>query len=164
MVTNRRHPALLAALTLILVPAALAGDAPDDVPAKEAVHRFMRAFRSTKIDELMATVDVPWFHNSKKLIRDRDELKQEFEQLFERDPDRDTISFIIARAATYRTIRGQVNAAERKLLDEVLGPDDWVVLIVIHREDKARKERRRESVAILVRVRAGQTAVVGLRS
>ncbi len=142
-------------LVLALALAAFAEDKTDE-QAKEAANQFMKAVKARDIDAVMKTVQVPWFHNGKKVIKERDELKQEFGKLFEKR-DFAGLNYEIKQVVSYDSVRKKVNDKERELLDEVVGKDDRVVLVVL--DNKMKEER----VTLLVKQREGKAAVVGLR-
>jgi hypothetical protein len=144
----------VAGVLLILAPARAEDKA--DQQAREAVNQFMKAVKSRKIDDVMKTVQVPWFHEGKRVIKDRDELKQEFEKLFEKR-DFAGLTFEIKDVASYGSVRTKVNEKERELLDQVVEKEDRVVLITL---DSKMKE---EKITLLVKERQGKAAVVGLR-
>ncbi len=132
----------------------IAEDKPDDL-AKEVVGQFMKALRGNNLEAVLEAADVPWFHDGKKIIKDRDELKKEFKELLDKK-DLKALKFEIKRVVPYKDVRDQTNEEEQKLLDEVLdrSKDDRVLLVEID---------GKERVALMVRVREGRAVLVGLR-
>lgn len=152
------------ALTLSLATAALvpsskirAAEVTSEQAVRSAVQTFLDAVRSQNSDAVMKTVDVPWFHMGEEIIKERDQLKSEFDVLFRRRTFSD-LRYEIVRIAPYEMIRDRTSAEERRLLDAAISPKDHVVLISM--DTQVNKNRK---IVLLVRV-AGETAkVVGLK-
>ncbi len=132
----------------------IAEDKPDDL-AKEVVGQFMKALRGNNLEAVLEAADVPWFHDGKKIIKDREELKKEFKELLDKK-DLKALKFEIKRVIAYKEVRDQTNEEERMLLDEVLdrSKEDRVLLVEID---------GKERVALMVRIREGRAVLVGLR-
>jgi hypothetical protein len=127
--------------------------------ARSAVDRFMKAFKAKDLPSLMDTVDVPWFHQSEKIIRDRAELEKAYRQLFEKSKDVSKLNYAIKVVSRYQEVRGKTSEEEQKLLDGVILADDRVVLIEIDQP-----ARKKETVVLLVRIREGKARIVGLKN
>ncbi len=148
---------LSAALVLVLLAARPSGvDDKADEQAKEGVNAFLNAVKTKDAQQVLKLAAVPWFHDGKKVIRDRDELKQEFDKLFQKQ-DFSEMTFEIKQVVSYGSVRGKVNDKERELLDQVVEKEDRVVLVALQNNMKDDK------VTLLVKQREGKAVVVGLR-
>lgn len=149
---------VLAALVL------LCGDlsARDSKPAAEetvrsAVTAFLEAVKRHSSEAVMKTVDVPWFHMGEEILKDREQLKKEFDVLFRRRSFSD-LRFEILRTAAYEVVRERTSPEERKMLDAVLAPKDYIVLVGVEGPDS--KDRK---IVLLVRITGAEGKVVGLK-
>jgi len=143
------------------VPAAVAHaeDATDKL-ARQAVEQFIVAYRTSDIKGMMEAVETPWFHNAKEVIQTREQLQREFHKELGRDKDRANLKHIITQVVTYKSVREKLREEERKLADEVIGPEDRVALARLGKEVDGGQG---DKVAFLVRIRDGKARVVGIR-
>lgn len=132
-------------------------DVDPDTPARAVVQQFLRFRQDLNQDDLMTTVDVPWYHDGKSVITDRAELAAEFKALLIR-PNQEKVSFEIRRLMPYRAVQEKFTEDERRMADRVLQPEDRVALIVV-RPVSTDTERK---ILLFVRMRDGQAKVVGL--
>ena len=134
-----------------------AKDAPEE-EARHLVGSFMQALKASDLDGLLAVVDVPWFHDGKRILNDRADLKAEFKQLLEKKKDLSALTFDIKQLTPYRTLRPKTNVEERKLLDEVITPDDYVALLRVEVKTKV------EHVVLAIRRRDCVVKIVGIKN
>jgi len=128
-----------------------------DKAATEIVGKFMAAVKAKDLDAVMKTVEVPWFHKGEEVIKERSELKKEFDSLFAKRDFRD-LRYEIMRIAAFSAVRDKTMGEERKLLDEVLSGSDRVVLLEIVSEKKGP-----EKLVLLVRLAQDRAWVVGIK-
>lgn len=139
----------------------LAADPSPQQRANEAVTAFMKAVQLKNLDDLLAVVAVPWFHDGKVVIHELADLRREFEHLFQKRMSVDNVlRFSIRKTVPYQALRDQIDPDERKLAEQVLTPQDWLSLVDIHHSETG----QRESVVVFVRWRDGQARVVGLKN
>lgn len=139
----------------------LAAEPSPQQRASEAVTAFMKAVQFKNLDDLLAVVAVPWFHDGKVIIHDLADLRREFDHLFQkRLSTENTLRFTIRKTVPYRELRDQIDPDDRKLAEQVLTPQDWLSLVdILHSETG-----QRESVVVFVRWRDGQAKIVGLKN
>jgi len=150
--------------TLALTSAAvllISADKSEQTRAEEAATAFMKAVQHKNLDDLLAAVDVPWFHDGKVVIYDVADLRREFEHLFQKRMTSDnTLRFTLRKTVPYKELREKIDPEERKLAEQVLTPQDWLSLVeILHSETG-----QRETVVVFVRQRGGQAKVVGLKN
>jgi len=76
---------------------------------------------------VMAVCGLPWLADFKKVVKDRDELREHFEQTFQ---DKETLKTEMIKAEKFAVLRAQVNSDElRAVIDQVVTPDDYVVSV-----------------------------------
>jgi tyrosyl-tRNA synthetase len=146
-------------LFVTLTEAGRADDAVDKL-AKEAVEQILKAYKASDINAIMATVDTPWFHSGKEVIKDREQLKREFHKELSREKDRAGLQHKITDCMAYKTVRDKLKGEEQKLADEVLTEEDRVLLVRIGKDVTGDQG---DKVAFLVRIRDGKAKVVGLK-
>lgn len=128
-----------------------------DAVVKTAVQKFLQGREDRNLDDVMKVVDVPWYHDNKSVITDRQELQAEFHRLLSRKNRTKTTSEI-KRILPFSQVRSQFTEDQLRMLDAVLAPTDCVVLIAVQ---EAGLDRSR-IMPIFVRLRDGQAKVVGL--
>lgn len=149
-----------ALLTLLISQCLLYAEDATDKLARRTVERFFDAWRSGEVDAMLRSADLPWFHNAKEVLKDRERLKREFHKDLSREMDRSSLQLKVQQIVTYQSVRDKLREEERTLADEVVGASDRVVLAFIGRDaDKNRGDK----VAFLVRIKDGQARIVGLR-
>jgi hypothetical protein len=155
---------LLSTAAAMLLLSSFAGpsqaDDSTDKLAKDAVEQILKAYKASDINAIMEAVEVPWFHNGKEVIKDREQLKREFHKELSREKDRAALQHKITDCVSYKTVRDKLRDEERKLADEVVKEDDRVLLVRIGK-DVAKDQG--DKVAFLVRIRDGKAKVVGLK-
>ena len=62
----------------------ISADKSEQAQAEEAAAAFMKAVQNKNLDDLLAVVDVPWFHDGKVVIHEVADLRREFEHLFQK--------------------------------------------------------------------------------
>ena len=75
---------------------------------------------------MMKVVDVPWFHDKKKVIKDRNELRKEFATAFDAK-NFQGLKCSVDGVVRVKDIRDKLNAKEKEMLDEVLNDRDVIV-------------------------------------
>jgi hypothetical protein len=135
----------------------LAADPSGPDPVREAVAAFLSAVKSHDVEAVLASADVPWFHMGQEIVRDATQLRKEFEVLFRRRNFAD-LQYQLLRTASYGAIRDKSLPPERQLLDEVLKPQDQVVLVSVDCDG-----RKGERIVLLVKLKGNKGKVVGLK-
>jgi hypothetical protein len=146
----------------LLIPLVLAaggcrrGDKPADekpaATAEEASDRFLKAVAGKDIRAMAGVSDVPWLDRDRKVIRDREALPAGLERTLSQTPD--DLGEYAAELIPYRELQRNItDEAERKLLDEVMGPGG--VIIELAKEGFPLAKRY-----LLIRVADGKAAVV----
>lgn len=150
--------AFIGAVLFLAVPAALAQDRAEEA-VKQTVTKFMDAVKAKDIDAIMKLVAVPWYHDGKEVTRDLDKLKDHFKEIERKDFT--GLTFQINDVFTYPKFLdahgARLKEEDRKLLEQVVGKEDYVVLVTVEVKDK------KDRVMLLVRSRKGETKLIGLR-
>jgi hypothetical protein len=125
---------------------------PLPAPVKEALDKYLSAVAAKDIKAMNALAAVPWLDRDRKVVRERAELDKSLERMATQLPkntgQRELATFPFKKARA-----GIKDEKERKLLDEVLGMDGWVVVVEPNDPFLTR--------IVLVRVKDGKPAVVG---
>jgi hypothetical protein len=150
---------LIAILSLAATLAQVRADDADRL-AKKAVEEILKAYKASDIEAIMEAVDVPWFHDGKEVLKEREQLKREFHKELGREKDRAALQHRITDCVAYKTVRDKLREEERKLADEVVTGDDRVLVVRI---GKVVTGDQGDKVAFLVRIRDGKAKVVGLK-
>jgi hypothetical protein len=122
-------------------------------PMKEVLDRYLQALAAKDLKAMTALVDVPWLDRDRQVVRDRTGLDNALErvviQLAKDEGQRKVETF------RYKKMRERFKEeAERKLLDETLGENGWLVMV----EEEGYPLSLR---ILLIRVKGGKAAVVG---
>lgn len=123
-----------------------------DTLAKEATVQFAEAMKAENIEAVMKIVDIPFFWDGVKNIKDREELKEAFAEVFA-EKDLTQLEYTIKEIHTVAKVLENFSEKERKLLREVVDKDDRIVLVWT----------KRDGIAVVVRIRQGKAKVVGFR-
>jgi hypothetical protein len=149
---------LVAATLLLALAGSLAAAADkDEDRAKEAALAFLKAVKAKDLDAVMKTVDTPFLFEGKgEPIAKADELRETMKSFFTSvEPDR--VPTEVGKALDLPGIRKLVEEKkDRKSLEgieKVLGKTGYAVFLV--RDGKERG-------AVLVRLKDGKAAVVGI--
>jgi hypothetical protein len=156
------HPMSVRTFSLALVLILLAGgcrrgvksvdDEPPAATAEEASDRFLKAVAGKDIRAMAGVSDVPWLDRDRSVIRDREGLSAGLERTLAQTPD--DLGAYTAEMIPYRELQRNItDEAERKLLDEVMGPGG--VIIELAKEGFPLAKRY-----LLIRVADGKAAVV----
>jgi hypothetical protein len=143
-------PAILSALLLTA-----AADPKPEPPAavKEVLDKYLKAADAKDVKAMTALAGAPWLDLDRKVVGERDALGKAVERVagqLPKDAGRRKVE-----ALPYKKLRDQVkDEAERKLMDEVLGADGWLVVV---EEDGYPLSVR----TVLVRVAGGKAVVAG---
>jgi hypothetical protein len=140
-------------VALLLTPAE--DPKPEAPPAlvKEVLDKYLKAVTAKDLKAMTALADVPWLDRDRQVVRDRAGLGKALERVAAQLPKdkggRKVESF------PYKKIRDRFfkEETERKLLDEVLGDNGWLVSV---EEDGYLLSER----TILIRVKKDKAAVV----
>jgi hypothetical protein len=140
---------LLATLLAVLA----ASSEPDDPPAvvKEAANAYLKAIAAKDVAAITALAGVPWLDRDQRVVREKAALRQAVERALGQMPDdggKRKVDFI-----AYTKVRNDLKEADKKLIEEVLGEDGWIVKI------EPENRHLSESV-ILLRVKEGKASVV----
>jgi hypothetical protein len=129
---------------------------PEEPPAavKETLDKYLKAVEAKDLEAMTALADVPWLDRGGQFVRERAGLRKAVEgvagQLPRPQGKRKVETF------SYKTARPAIeDKAERKLYDEALGDDGWLVYVV---DDGGYPLADR---ILLVRPKGGKAAVVG---
>lgn len=142
-------------------PPAAAEPAPAPAElAKGAAEAFMKGFQLLNLDDIMQVVDTPWHHDGKTVIHDRKELEADFVRLLERYRRTQKMKYELRKQETYGVVRGQLEPAQRKLVDQVLTERDFVQLVQLTNPETGKKE----TVVLFIRVKDKAAKVVGLEN
>ncbi len=168
----RRLTVFPALLFLAAAPLVARTDPPNaasndvDRTAREAADRFLQAVYGRDLEQLMAQVAVPWFHDGKTVLTERADVEQEFKQMQDkRRNDPSVPRWEVRTVIPYRAVRDQTAPAERRMLDQVLSPDDRLVLVHLQRPKAkgADAPPPEETVVLLVKVQGGKALIAGLK-
>ena len=120
--------------------------------AEEASDRFLKAVAGKDIRAMAGVSDVPWLDRDRKVIRDRDGLAAGLQRTLAQTPD--DLGAYTAELISYRELQRNItDEAERKLLDEIMGPDGVIVELAKERFPLAKRY-------LLIRVTDGKAAIV----
>ncbi len=150
---------------LFLLLAALPCVGQDRAPApadqaKAAAEAFMKGFQLLNLDDILKTVDVPWFHDGKTVIYETKELEADFGKLLERYRGTPKVKYELTKQHAYGAARDKLEPSKRKLVDEVLTEKDFLQVVQLTNPDTGKKE----TVILFVRVKDGKAKVVGLEN
>jgi hypothetical protein len=124
--------------------------------------KFYESFENRDLDAVLATIDAPWYHDGKAVLHSKDEVRAEFKALLEKRRDVKGRKVADVKGAhCYHTVRDRINPNERKLLDQVVKDDDYLVLVVLRAENNSKAN---ENVVVLVRVKDGAAKVLGVKN
>lgn len=123
-----------------------------DALVREATEQFMKAMKAEDLERVMKAVHVPFFWDGVKNIKDREDLKKHFADVFA-DKDLTQLEYKIKEVHTFAKARDTLREKDRELLKEILNDTDRIVHVVL----------QRDGVAVMVRIREGKAQVVGFR-
>jgi hypothetical protein len=147
--------ARLAVLVVVSVAGCSSSPGPDVsklTTPEEVRDAFLKAAEAKDTATMAKLADLPWLDTNRELVRDRDALAKALDRAAAQavKPDERKVE-----ALAYKTVRDKIeDAAERKLLDELLGDDGFVVSV----ENDGRMFSER---VLLIRVKDGKAKVVG---
>ena len=118
--------------------------------ARAAVDQYMKAVKAKNLDDIMKTVDVPFYMDGKKNIKDQDELRKLCAKLEAH------ASYKIAIAYPYEELRTKLSKQDQELLKEVLAKGDYVLILEVVTANGGM-----ERATIAVKIREGKAKVVG---
>jgi hypothetical protein len=122
-------------------------------PVKEVLDKYLKAVAANDLKAMTAVADAPWLDRDRHVVRDRTGLGMAVRRVaaqLPRDKGKRKVE-----PFPYKKFREQIkDKAERKLFDEVLGDNGWLVSVV---EDGYPLSER----TILIQVKDGKAAVVG---
>lgn len=154
---KKSSPFLLAAAAALMwfAAGASAADKADkaDTQAKKTAERFLKAMKAEDVQGILKVVEVPFFLDGKKVIKNREVLKNSFASIFAKK-DLTQIEYEIKEVQTCATFQEKMSEKERKMLNEVLNKNDRIVIITV---------KPRQRLAVMVRIRDGKPFVAGIR-
>jgi hypothetical protein len=122
-------------------------------PVKAVLDKYLKAVAAKDLEAMTALADVPWLDFHRQVVRDRAKLGKALERVATQLPKDQGHRKV--EAFSYKKMRGRIkDEAERKLLDDALGDDGWLVLV---EEDGYPLSMR----TILIQVKGGKAAVCG---
>jgi hypothetical protein len=128
----------------------------------DATARFYEAFENRDLEALVATVDAPWYHDGKAVLHSKDEIRAEFKALLEKRRDVKGRKIADVKGVhCFHTVRERISPNDRKLLDQVVKDDDYLVLVILRSESNPKVT---ENIVVLVRVKDGAARVVGIKN
>jgi hypothetical protein len=124
--------------------------------------KFYEAFENRDVDAILETIETPWYHDGKAILHSKDEVRTEFKALLEKRREVKTRKVAEVKGVhCYHTVRERVSANDRKLLDQVVREDDYLVLVQLK---QANSPGTTENVVVLVRVKDGAARVIGVKN
>jgi hypothetical protein len=131
--------------------------------AKDAAVKFYESFEGRDLDRLLAIVDAPWYHDGKAVLADKADIAYEFKTLLEKRRSL-TIRKVpdVKAVLAYGMVRARTDEKDRKMLDQVIREDDFLVLVMLKPE--MGKPGATENVVVIVKVRDGIAKVVGVKN
>jgi hypothetical protein len=147
---------ILALLLILVVGGCRRGvkhvDEKPAATAEEASDRFLTAASEKDIRAMAGVSDVPWLDRDRSVIRDREGLTAGLERTLAQSPH--DLGAYTAEMIPYRELQRNItDMAERKLLDEVMGPGG--VIVELAKEGFPLAKRY-----LLIRVADGKAAIV----
>ena len=145
------------AVALLVAFAASSVSAADknEEKAKDAVVAFLKAVKAKDADAVMKVSAAPFAYKDGEdvaVLKDTDALKKWVKERLEELKDTDKVPTEISEFHTYAEIKEKIkNEEHRKKIEEVLGKDGYVAVIMADGK----------MVPILVRIKDGKAAVVG---
>jgi hypothetical protein len=122
-------------------------------PVKEVLDKYLKALAAKDLKAMTALADVPWLDRDRQVVRNRTDLGKALERMATQLPKGEGQRKV--ETFPYKKMRDQIkDVAERKVLDEMLGEDGWLVTV---EEDGYPLSLR----TILIRGKVGKAAVVG---
>jgi hypothetical protein len=121
------------------------------VPVKEVLDKYLKAVAAKDLKAMSALADVPWLDRDRQVVREQSELDKALQLVATQLPKGRQRK---AKTFPYKKMRDRIEGeAVRKVLDEVLGEDGWLVLV----EEEGYPMSMR---TILIRAKGGKVAVV----
>jgi hypothetical protein len=122
-------------------------------PVKQVLDKYLKAVAAQDLKAMTALADVPWLDRHRQIVRDRTNLSKALERVASQLPKDEGQRKV--EAFPYKMMRDRINdEAERKLLDEMLGEDGWLVVVEVDGYPLSMR-------TILIHVTGGNAAVVG---
>lgn len=132
-----------------------AGNDKAEAVARAAVDRLFKAIVASDVEKCMAAVDVPFSNDGRKIVKDRDELRKQFEGVAKRDHSNDKLT--IRKVYDLATFKTDAPKIERlRALAEVLGPGDRIVAAEVEAGG------RTHEIWMAVRIKNGEGKVAGV--
>ena len=144
---------------LLFTASPVAAADASEAQARAAVQDFLSAREGRNLDDLMKVVDVPWYHDRKSVITERNELQNEFHRLLSRK-NQAKVRYELRRLSSYQELRDRFTEDERRMIDQVITPKDMIAFITV----SAVGADRLDVLLLLVRLRDGHGKVVGIQN
>ena len=127
------------------------------MPASATVDAFLKAMVESDLEAVMKTVDVPWFHDGRKIVESEDELRD----LFRQPTDEKKLAGLqaeIKEVQLFEAVREKSTGTSGELLKSIAKDDDLVFIISTKIGTKS------DEVLLLVRVKNDGAKIIGLRN
>lgn len=124
--------------------------------ASATVDAFVKAMRDENLDAVMATVDVPWFHDGKKILQSKDELRDLFRKPIQ-EREFSGLKAEVKEVKRFESLRAQASGTTGELLKKVAKNDDLVFFM------KVTVGAKSDDMVLLVRVKGDVAKLIGLR-
>jgi len=152
---------LLAIALLFAFAVPVFGADKDEDKAKEVALAFLKAFKAKDLDAIMKTVDVPFLSDEKgenKVIEKVEDLKANVKMRLEKFKDTSKITSEVGKVMDLADIKKLLESKKGKndelaKIEKVLGDKGYAVMLGKPGE---------EDGAVLVRIKDGKAAVVGV--
>lgn len=153
-----RTALVVLAVACACLPAAGQADKKKEVQVdnrtKKVVAPFLGGLRTKDVEVMLKVADVPWYHNGKKVIRNRDDLKKELQEVVKRDFN--MAGFYYKALNRFADVMGELTDEQRALAKGVVDPEDTVVTIQVYLPKNV------EQIIHLVLRRNGELKVIGV--
>ena len=149
------RPLAVALLVAFAAAPCSAADKNED-KAKEAAAAFLKAVKAKDADAVMKVAATPFLYkdgDNLTVIKETDELKKWVKEKLSEIGNTEKVPTEVKTLYTFAEIKDKIkDAAQRKQVEEVLGKDGFVAVVMA--DDKM--------LPILVRVKDGKAAIVGI--
>jgi hypothetical protein len=109
-----------------------------DAIARDLAEGLAKAIFARDVEAIMKLVDVPWCHDAREIINDREKVRGLFREAFAKSPDYSKAKAHVRKIGTLAAFRAaKKDPPSRQVsLGEVLGKDDRVVFMEIEHEGR----------------------------
>jgi len=124
--------------------------------ASATVDAFFKAMLEGDLDAVMATVDVPWFHDGKRILESKDELRDILREPIE-EKELIGLKAEVKEVKKFESLRDSASGTTGELLKKVAKDSDLVFFM------KVTVGTKNEEMLLLVRVKGDGAKIIGLR-